>query len=143
MLLNKEEQMKLIRTIENEVDNLGDYLYPDKDPHVNASIVRIETAISLLKNSYLDPHTYIKFKDNETGEIEKKFFEANDVGMVCYKAAQYYAWRDCDDTYTLIEIMCGGRPLEYLGWQEGMLFEFRDKETKEIVYSAAFPNWDH
>ena len=75
MLLNKDEQKKLIHTIEDEVGKLGDYLYPDKDAHVNASIVRIETAISLLKNSYLDPHTYIKLKDRETGEIEKKFFE--------------------------------------------------------------------
>jgi hypothetical protein len=24
-----------------------------------------------------------------------------------------------------------------------MLFEFCDKETREIVYSANFPQWDH
>lgn len=143
MLLNKDEQKKLIHTIEDEVGKLGDYLYPDKDAYVNASIVRIETAISLLKNSYLDPHTYIKLRDRETGEIEKKFFEADDIGAVCYKAAQYYAWRDCDDTYDLIEIMCGGRLLEYVGWQEGMLFEFRDAQTRKIVYSNSFPQWDH
>jgi hypothetical protein len=143
MFLNKEEQMKLIRTIEDEVGSLGDYLYPDKDAHVNASIARVEAAISMLKNSYLDPHTYIALKDNETGEIEKRFFEAGDVGMLCYNAAQHYAWRDCDDTYSIVEIMCGGRPLEYLGWQPDMLFEFCDKETREIVYSANFPMWDH
>jgi hypothetical protein len=33
--------------------------------------------------------------------------------------------------------------LEYLGWQPDMLFEFCDKETREIVYSANFPMWDH
>ena len=41
------------------------------------------------------------------------------------------------------QIMCGGRLLEYLGWQPDMLFEFCDKETREIVYSANFPMWDH
>lgn len=143
MFLNKEEQMKLIRTIEDEVSSLGDYLYPDGDAHVNASIGRIETTLSMLKNSYLDPHTYITFKDNENREIKRHFFEAGDVGMLCYEAAQHYAWRDCDDTYSIAEIVCGGRPLEYLGWQPDMLFEFCDKETREIVYSANFPQWDH
>lgn len=143
MFLNKEEQMKLIRTIEDEVDSLDNYLDHGQDAHVNASLSRIGAAISILKNSYLDPHTYIALKDNETGEIEKRFFKAEDVGMLCYNAAQHYAWRDCDDTYSIVEIVCGGRPLEYLGWQPDMLFEFCDKETREIVYSANFPQWDH
>jgi hypothetical protein len=143
MLLNKEDQMKLIRTIEDEVDALGDYLYPDGDAHVNASIKRIEMALSVLKNSYLDPHTYIALKNNETGEIEKRFFEKGDVGALCYKASQFYAFDDLDDTYYIDSILCDGKELEYIGWQPGMLFEFRDKETREIVYSANFPQWDH
>ena len=143
MLLNKDEQMKLINTIESEISGLGDYLYVENDKYINNTISRIEAAISMLKNAYKDPHTYIALKDTETGEIEKRFFEAGDVGALCYKAAQFYAWRDCDGTYDLVEIMCGGRALEYVGWQPGMLFEFRDVETKEIVYSAEFPQWDH
>lgn len=143
MLMTKEEQKDLINTIENEVSSLGDYLYLDGDAHINATIARIESALKLLKNAYNDPHTYIALKDNETGKIEKRFFEAGDVGALCYKAAQHYAWDDCDDTYSIVEIMCGGRLLEYVGWQPGMLFEFRDKETKEIVYSHSFPQWDH
>jgi hypothetical protein len=115
MFLNKEEQMQLIRTIEDEVVSLGDYLYPDNDAHANASIGRIEAAISMLKNSYLDPNTYIAFRDNETGKVEKRFFEKGDVGMLCYKAAQYYAWRDCDDTYSIDEIMCDGEAIFYKG----------------------------
>ena len=143
MMLSKEEQMKLIRTIEDEVGSLGDYLYPDKDAHVNASIARIETAISLLKNAYKDPNTYIALKDKESGEIEKRYFEASDINGLCYKAAQFYAWRDCDDTYDIVEIMWAGHPVEYLGWQPDMLFEFRDIESGEILYSAYFPEWDH
>ena len=36
MILSVDEQLKLIETIRDEVGNLGDYLYPDKDPYVNA-----------------------------------------------------------------------------------------------------------
>jgi hypothetical protein len=142
MFLNKEEQMKLIRTIEDEVSSLGDYLYPDKDAHVNASIARVEAAISMLKNAYLDPHTYIALKNNETGEIEKCFFEKGDVGALCYKASQFYAWSDCDDTYSMDEIVCDGEAIFYKGWQPNMLFEFYDCNGT-IVYSANFPQWDH
>jgi hypothetical protein len=100
-------------------------------------------ALSVLKNSYLDPHTYIALKNNETGEIEKRFFEKGDVGALCYKASQFYAWSDCDDTYKIVEIMCDGRELEYVGWQPGMLFEYRDVESGEIVASAEHWEWDH
>jgi hypothetical protein len=142
MLLNKEDQMQLIRTIEDEVSSLGDYLYPDGDAHINASIERIEMALSVLKNSYLDPHTYIALKNNETGEIEKRFFEKGDVGALCYKASQFYAWSDCDDTYSMDEIVCDGEAIFYKGWQPNMLFEFYDCNGT-IVYSANFPQWDH
>ncbi len=142
MFLNKEEQMKLIQTIESEIGSLGDYLYGDKDAYVNATIDRIEMAISLLKNAYKDPHTYIALKNNDTGEIEKRFFEAGDLGGLCYKAAQFYAWSDCDDTYSIDEIMYGGEAIFYKGWQPNMLFEFYDCNGT-IVYSANFPQWDH
>ena len=142
MFLNREDQMKLIRTIEDEVSALGDYLYPDKDACVSASIERIEIALSMLKKSYLDPHTYIALKDNETGEIEKRFFEKGDIGALCYKASQFYAWSDCDDTYSIDEIVCDGEAIFYKGWQPNMLFEFYDCNGT-IIYTANFPQWEH
>ena len=141
MILSVDEQLKLIETIRDEVGNLGDYLYPDKDPYVNAAIDRIETALNLLKNGYNSPNIYITLRDRETGEIEKRFFR--DVNELCYAAAQFYAWRDCDDTYDIENIIWLGAEIEYVGWQEGMLFEFRDAQTRKIVYSNAFPQWDH
>ena len=142
MNLTKSEQLDLIRRIENEVSNLGDYLYPEKDAHVNAAITMLEASLAILKNSFYDENTYIKFRDRDTGAIEMKHFEQGDIGALCYKASQFYAWSDCDDTYEIVEIMCDGEPLFYKGWQPGMLFEFYDLNGT-IVYSAEFMCWDH
>ena len=143
MNLTKHEQLDLIRRIEHMVSNLGDYLYPDKDAHANRQIDTIENALDVLKQSFYDENTYIKLVDRETGEVVMKYFEKGDVGALCYKASQFYAWSDCDDTYRIDEIMCDGHELGYLGWQPGMLFEFKDLVTGEIVYSVCHENWDH
>ena len=143
MNLTKHEQLDLIRRIENMVSNLGDYLYPQKDAHANATITMLESSLSILKQSFYDENTYIKLVDRETGEIIMKYFEKGDVGALCYKASQFYAWSDCDDTYRIDEIMCDGHELGYLGWQPSMLFEFKDLVTGEIVYSANHMQWDH
>ena len=138
-----EMQKDLISKIESEVDSLADYLYPDKDKYVNNSFKWIEQLLTALKNTYLDKNTYIKLVDRETGEVVMKYFEKGDIGALCYKASQFYAWSDCDDTYRIEEIMCDGRELEYVGWQPGMLFEYRDVESGEIVASAEHWEWDH
>lgn len=143
MNLTKHEQLDLIRRIENMVSTLGGYLYEEKDGHANRQIDCIENALNVLKQSFYDKNTYIKLRDRDTGEIEYRYFEQGDIGALCYKAAQFYAWDDCDDTYEIVEIMCDGRKLEYVGWQQGMLFEFKDYVTGAIVYSAEFPQWDH
>lgn len=143
MMLSTREQIDLIKKIEEQVSSLGDYLYADKDPHINASIKSIEASLVVLRTSFYDKNTYIALKDTETGKITKKYFEANDIGAVCHYASQLYCFDDIDDTYSITEIVCGGRRLEYVGWQPGMLFEFRYVDTKEIIYSAEFPNWEH
>lgn len=142
MNLTKHEQLELIRKIENMVCNIVDYLYGDGDDYVNRQIDCIENALDVLEQSFYDENTYIKLRCRETGEIEYRYFENGDVGALCYKASQFYAWADCDDTYEIVEIMCDGRELEYVGWQPGMLFEF-ESEDGGIVYSAKFPEWDH
>jgi hypothetical protein len=142
MLFDTEVQKDLLNRLDNEASSLADYLYPDGDKHVNCSLDRIEMLIKALKDSFLDKNTYIKLVDRETGDIVMKYFEKGDVGALCYKASQYYAWADCDDTYRIDEIMCDGVELYYRGWQPGMLFEFVS-ENGGIVYSAEFPQWDH
>ena len=142
-MMSKEVQMDLIRKLENEVSGLADYLFPEGDKYINCSFERIELTIRMLKDSFLDENTYIKLVDRETGEVVMKYFEKGDIGALCYKASQFYAWSDCDDTYRIEEIMCDGRELEYVGWQPCMLFEYRDVESGEIVSSAEHWEWDH
>lgn len=142
MNLTKHQQLDLVRRIENRVSELGDYLYPDNDAHVNATITMLESTIEMLKQSFYDENTYIKLVDRETGEIIMKYFEKGDIGALCYRASQFYAWSDCDDTYSIDEIMCDGEAIFYKGWQPDMLFEFYDCNGT-IIYSANFPQWDH
>ena len=142
MNLTKSEQLDLIRRIENMIGNLGDYLYEMKDSHANRQKDTIENALYVLEQSIYDENTYIKLRDRETGEVVMKYFEKGDVGALCYKASQFYAWSDCDDTYRIDEIMCDGRELYYVGWQPRMLFEFVS-EDGGLVYSAEFPEWNH
>ena len=142
-MFNIEMQKDLINKIESEVDSLADYLYPDKDKYVNNSFKWIEQLLKTLKETFLDKNTYIKLVDRETGEVIMKHFEKGDVGAVCYYASRFYAFDDLDDTHRIEKIVCDGHELHYLGWQPGMLFEFKDLTTGEIVYSAEFPQWDH
>jgi hypothetical protein len=143
MNLTKHEQLDLIRRIENMVSNLGDYLYPEKDAHANRQIDTIANALDVLKQSFYDENTYIKLRNNETGEFEYRYFEKGDVGSVCYKASQFYAWSDCDDTYSIVEIMCNGHELCYMGWRPCMEFKFKDLTTGKVVYDAFHEQWDH
>ena len=142
MNLNPHEQLGLIRRIENMVGNLGDHLHKTKDHTGYRYINTIENALDVLKQSFYDENTYIKLRDRETGEVEYRYFEKGDVNALCYKAAQFYAWSDCDDTYEIIEIMCNGVELYYRGWQPCMLFEFVS-ENGGIVYSAFHEQWEH
>ena len=143
MNLTKHEQLDLIRRIEDMVSNLGDYLYPEKDAHANRQIDTIENALDVLKQSFYDENTYIKLRDNETGEFEYRYFEKGDVGALCYKASQFYAWADCDDTYSIVEIMCDGHELCYMGWRPCMEFKFKDLTTGKVVYDAFHEQWEH
>lgn len=135
-------QKDLISRIETKMSELANYLFPDNDKYINHLVGDIEMLINALKDTYLDKNTYIKLVDRETGEVVMKYFEKGDVGALCYKASQLYAWSDCDDTYRIDEIMCDGVELYYRGWQPGMLFEFVS-EDGGIVYSANHMQWDH
>lgn len=141
--LTIHEQLMLARRIKDDFGVLADYLWMDHDAHVNSSIERLEAQLNALILSFYDEDTYIVLIDNETGEKDTRHFEKGDIMGLCSFASKIYAFDDIDDTYTIEHIVCDGQELEYVGWQPGMLFEFRNIATGEIVYSNEFPNWDH
>ena len=143
MNMTDKERIEYIRRIENEVSSIADYVYEDGDRYLNKGLARIEAMLAQLKNSFLDEHTYILFRERETGGQTYRYFEKGDINSLCRTAAQYYAFSDCDDTYAIERIMCDGVELEYAGWQPGMVYEFFETESGKIVYSNAFPQWDH
>lgn len=56
--------------------------------------------------------------------------------------SKHWAFSDCGG-WDVVEVMIDGRLVDYVGWQPGMLYEYRDCETGEIVWSESFPQWDH
>lgn len=78
----------------------------------------------------------------EHGEMERfiRFFET--ANSMFRHAAEMYAFDDCNP----IEIHCivmDGVDCDYVGWMPGMRFQFRNCETREIVFDECFPKWDH
>ena len=78
------------------------------------------------------------FPDRET--VQNSYYDP--TNWVCYQAAKVIAFDDLTDEEVVV-ICAEGHHLEYVGWQPSMRYEFKDKETGEIVWSYSFPNWDY
>jgi hypothetical protein len=78
----------------------------------------------------------------EHGETERfiRFFD-NETALFRY-AAKMYAFNDCCPC-EIHWIAIDGVDYEYTGWQPGMRYQFRDCETKAIIFDECFPEWDH
>lgn len=55
--------------------------------------------------------------------------------------AHTLAFSDCSDEEVIL-IIYEGKELHYVGWQPNMLYAFAD-EAGNIIWSNAFPQWDH
>lgn len=64
------------------------------------------------------------------------------LDWACYWAAKCLAFNDLTDE-RLCFVCVEGRELRYTGWQPGMVYEFEDVDTREIVWSRSFEHWDH
>lgn len=83
---------------------------------------------------------YIEWYDYEDDTKFLTFCESE--AELFYKASKLYAFDDCAPI-TIKTIVCNGVDCKYVGWQPGMVYEFYDCETKEIIYHGEFPEWDH
>lgn len=137
------EALELLERVNYDIYGLFDYFYDPHDTHGTIAMERIESQLKQLKRMLEESDTYADIRDNETGEIDRKYYDSGDVCGLCSEAAKFYAFDDLDDTFSIVKLVCEGKELEYAGWQPGMLFEFFEVKSGKIVYSNVFPQWDH
>lgn len=103
---------------------------------------RIFQSLKVLEHMLKQSNTYIEILDNDTGEVEKKYFSDGDYGLF-YEASKHYAFSDLDNTYSINKIVFEGREVEYCGWDFGMHFVYKYKDTKEVAFENWYPQFDH
>lgn len=92
-------------------------------------------------------YSYIAYSIlNDSGErvMEYTIYEDSPeaANTLLREAAQMICFADCSDE--IVEsIVIQGWKIDYVGWQPDMLFEFRNQETGEIIWSESFPQWEH
>ena len=98
-------------------------------------------------HTYEGNYSYIAYSIlNDHGERVMKYTIYGDspkaADILLREAAQMICFADCSDE--IVEsIVVQGWKIEYVGWQPNMLFEFRNQETGEIIWSESFPQWEH
>lgn len=78
-----------------------------------------------------------------TQDGEKYIDYYEDKDQMLYTLARSYAFSDCCSDFNIDSIFIANHKIVYVGWQPGMLFEFRDVVTNKIIFSGRFPEWDH
>lgn len=77
-------------------------------------------------------------------DVELSFYQFldNEADKMMTEVSKFIAFSDCHDGI-MIDIVLRGRHVHYAGWQPGMVYEFVDSETGEVVWGNSFPSWDH
>ena len=79
----------------------------------------------------------------QTGEgIEyRKSFKQIGRDSFFTEVSNVIAFGDCTE-YTVTNICFDGKEIEYVGWQQGMRFEYKDLDGN-TVWVGIFEHWDH
>ena len=146
MYINRDvsEELELIDRIRDEVDQLAEVL-DSWGPLPKRTIQRFETisnSLQVLENMLKESNTYLIIRDNDTNKEEIKYFTEGDY-CIFHEASRYYAFSDCDDTYSIVKIVFEGREVSYCGWDFGMHFVYKYRDNAEVAYENWFPQWDH
>ena len=83
---------------------------------------------------------------NDKGERELNYVHYADDPLSSDRQLRDAAKMICfsDWSHEIVkDIVIQGYKVEYVGWQSDMLFEFRDQESGEIIWSKSFPQWEH
>ena len=78
----------------------------------------------------------------DAGEVITREFADDQGNEMMRKVSQIICFSDCSDE-RVTKIVYRGREVEYAGWKPGMVYEFYDVETGEIVWSCSFSYWNH
>ena len=133
----------MLDTLTDEAQELANILFELDVP--NSTFNRaalIANGLHYLLNMLKQSDTYIEILDNDNGEIDKKYFSEGDYGLF-YEASKFYAFSDLDNTYSINKIVFEGREVEYCGWDFGMHFVYKYKDTKEVAFENWYPQFDH
>lgn len=87
---------------------------------------------------------YSTLNDEGVRELNYMHYADDSCSADCLlrDAAEMICFSDYSDK--IVEaIVIQGYKIDYVGWQPGMLFEFRDRENGEIIWSERFPQWEH
>lgn len=137
------DELDLLDRIKEDASTLVDILDGFDIPIATLyRATRIVHALGVLENMLKQSNTYIEILDNDTGEIEKKYFSEGDYGLF-YEVSKFYAFSDLDNTYSIHKIVFEGREVEYCGWDFGMHFVYKYKDTKEVAFENWYPQFDH
>ena len=137
------EALELLAKLSHDVSGLFDYFYEPEDVHGRIAMENIEKQLKQLELMLGESDTYADIRDNETGEVSRKYYDSGDVYGLCREAAKFYAFDDLDDTFSIEKLVLEGREIYYVGWQPGMRFTFKYRDSGEVVFDNEYPQWDH
>ena len=72
-----------------------------------------------------------------------EFITCNSIDSMFTAISKIHCFNDIDETFEVSEIFLDGKKVEYIGWQEGMHFEYRFIETDELAWEGWFDEWEH
>ena len=131
------------------IGQYGAVLPPDECP-IDENVPEDEELVDYPANTHRSHASYAVLRDPDDGEYvtlsaprkEGLDTQAKRDDWLLVTVSQHLAFSDCGG-WDVDEIVIDGEPLEYMGWQPGMLYEYRSLSTGEIVWSESFPGWDH
>ena len=97
----------------------------------------IETVVAYQPKGVSAYYTY----KTDAGTHYVKDFPSTSANIFFREVSNIIAFGDCSGN-TVVHIFFDGKPVEYAGWQKGMIFEYQDLDG-ETVWSGNFPEWDH
>lgn len=103
---------------------------------------RLDGQLYSIQKELYRSETYLVIRDNDDDTTSVKYFSDGDYNMF-REAARVYCFSDCDDTFSIDKIVFEGRECYYVGWQQGMLFQFRYEDTEEVAFENYYPQWEH